>query len=838
MLSYASYEADSHWNKEAFMPHRNHSQYELRKYARIMAVTGECISLVDRDYIYRVVNDTYVRLFGKPVEEIVGHSIPELIGAGLFEKAVKPNIDRCLAGQEAQFETWVKYPQAGERYVEVRLYPFFEDDGTVSGAVACIRNLTERKQVEDELARHRDNLESLVAERTVELQKEVEEHERDKERLVVSEAKYRDIFESATDALFMLDLDGNFVDANRTAYTRLGYTREETLAMHIRQLDPPEFAVRVPERLAQIREHGVAVFESAHRRKDGSIMPVEVNSRLYDYEGRKVYFSVIRDITERKRLEEELAKYRDSLESLVQERTAELQQEIEERRRFENELEASRERFKNLVETSSDWVWEVDRNCVYTYASPKVKELLGYDPEEVVGKTPFDLMPPAEAERVKALFELIAEECRPFWCMMNVNLHKDGREVILETSGVPVLGPDGIFIGYRGMDRDITSRKQVEEAQLRVQKLESIGVLAGGIAHDYNNLLTVILGNISLARTSLKPDDPVLHDLQHAEKACFHARDLTRQLLVFSKGGLPVRKMLLLEPVIRNNASLAISGSNVEVEYALVDDLWPVEVDDGQIGQVINNLVINACQAMPAGGAIRIGAENSTLRSGSGSPLHAGRYIKLTIADQGTGIPRNLLPRIFEPYFTTKQKGSGLGLTVSYSVLRNHGGHIEVDSAPEKGTTFTIYLPASEGQPEQEKAPEESHRQGEGRVLLMDDEEPVRHVAERMLQQLGYEVETAADSLQAIEIYLNAMASSRPFDIVIMDLTVPGGMGGKDAVQKIRDLDPTVKAIVSSGYSDDPVMADFKTYGFCDMISKPYAVGDMAKVLHRAITEG
>ena len=395
--------------------------------------------------------------------------------------------------------------------------------------------------------------------------------------------------------------------------------------------------------------------------------------------------------------------------------------------------------------------------------------------------------------------------------------------------------------GYTKLQEETKERKKMEQELIKSQKLESLGVLAGGIAHDFNNLLTAILGNIDIALTDL-PTQSEIHDhLKNAENASFRARDLTGQLLTFSRGGAPIKKTVIIMDTIKSSTSFALSGSNITCEFIISDQLWPVEADDGQISQVVHNLVLNAREAMPAGGGIKVRAENVTSAQLTDLPFAQDRYVRITVEDMGTGITEENLPMIFDPYFTTKkigtQKGMGLGLAICYSIVRNHNGFITAKSVLTKGTSFHVFLPASEkGLPEKEETGEYL-TVGEGRVLFMDDEEVVRNTAYGILKKLGYDVELAKDGAEAVEKYRAAQEVSRPFNAVIMDLTVPGNMGGREAIGRLRAIDPGVKAILSSGYSNDPVMTNFREYGFCDMVVKPYQISDLGKTLRKVIAD-
>ncbi|MCK5512081.1 MAG: response regulator, partial [Thermodesulfovibrionia bacterium] len=366
-------------------------------------------------------------------------------------------------------------------------------------------------------------------------------------------------------------------------------------------------------------------------------------------------------------------------------------------------------------------------------------------------------------------------------------------------------------------------------------KMEAIGTLAGGIAHDFNNILTTVVGNITLAKMS-NPKKEVCDVLTDAEKACLHAKDLTKHLLTFSKGGTPIKTISSIAELLRDSASFALRGSNIKCEFYISDDLWPVEIDEGQIGQVVNNLVINANQAMPNGGTISIEAKNITLDDGYSSlTLSKGKYVKIIIRDQGIGIPRDYIKKIFDPYFTTKQSGSGLGLTTTYSIINNHGGYIDVESEEGAGTSFYVYLPATREPLAGKRIKKDKTFRGAGKILLMEDEGNIQKTVSKILNQIGYKVEIAKDGAEAIELYKKAVELKQPFDVVMMDLTIRGGMGGKETIKKLSEINPKVKAIVSSGYSNDPIMADFKQYGFSGVITKPYEVEDLSELLYKVI---
>ena len=414
-----------------------------------------------------------------------------------------------------------------------------------------------------------------------------------------------------------------------------------------------------------------------------------------------------------------------------------------------------------------------------------------------------------------------------------------GIDRLVDGCCAPIHSSNSAVIGTVLVFRDVTEHERLEQELVRATRLESVGVLAGGIAHDFNNILTVILGNVALAALDLDGASAAARSLQEAEKATLRARDLTQQLLTFAKGGEPVRAAVQLDAVVREITTFTLHGSNVRPLFQVNDDLWPANADKGQIGRVVQNLVINAVQAMPEGGTITITLTNERVDGMSRPALPPGDYVQIAISDTGTGIKPDHLPRIFDPYFTTKQMGSGLGLAAVYSIVNKHRGTIDVDSRVGIGTTFRIWLPASHVSVVLEEGEEiqDSKITMKGRVLFMDDEEPIRQLAMFLLRRFGFEVECVADGAEVVKKYREALSTQTPFVLVIVDLTVPGGMGGREAVAQLRAMDPNVKAIVSSGYSSDPVLANYREHGFSGVAAKPYEVADLARVL-RAVLAG
>ncbi len=488
--------------------------------------------------------------------------------------------------------------------------------------------------------------------------------------------------------------------------------------------------------------------------------------------------------------------------------------DITERKRTEEDLRASEARYRGLVELFPEAIY-IHTSGKLVFANSHGARLVGVEcPDDLYGREALDFVHPDYREFVTRRINSAYEQGRSNPPVEQVFLRADGVPVQVEVSSNAFS-----YHGEKALQivaRDISERKKRQEELVKAQKLESLGVLAGGIAHDFNNLLTGIMGNLSLMREELPTDHPLQERLSRCEKAIDQTTGLTCQLLTFSRGGEPVKKLLDLRPVLRDTISFALRGSNVALELAMADDLWPLEADEGQLCQVFNNLIINAGQAMPNGGIVRVEAGNCRLSPAEVPPLAPGDYLLISVIDQGTGIFPEYLDKIFDPYFTTKESGSGLGLTALYSIVRKHQGQVLVSSRIGDGTTFRIYLPAS---PEKEgvlpapldEIPLSASFTG-AFILVMDDEPPIRELSEEMLRLIGCRVESCSGGEELVDLYRQkTREGSRP-DAVIMDLTIPGKMGGLEAAQRILELDREARLIVSSGYSNDPVMANYQAY--------------------------
>jgi PAS domain S-box-containing protein len=499
-----------------------------------------------------------------------------------------------------------------------------------------------------------------------------------------------------------------------------------------------------------------------------------------------------------------------------------------ERNQARAELQDTLRRMTDILEKTSDGFFAVDRDWKFTFINRQAEKLLDRRREELIGKDFWMEIPDVtrgafEHNYRRAMSEQVAVEFEAS--------DASGR-LWLELLAYPSGGGVSVFL------RDVTERKRIEQERLTTGKLESLGTLAGGIAHDLNNILTIISGNIGLAHLEAPTGATNLVSfLSRAGEAAQQAAMLSNQLLTFSKGGAPRKRVASISELVTQSAEFSLHGSNLRGELRVPQDLWKASVDPAQIEQVVNALIINAREAMPCGGTVQISASNVEIGAKSVLPIMPGRYVKIQVADNGCGIDPKLVTKIFDPYFTTKAAASGLGLSISYSVIKKHGGLLQLESSSPDGSVFAIYLPATDEEPEkvEPELPNEFFNFNNHRILVMDDEPAIRDLTSELLGTLGYSVLTVPDGVEALRSYEKAMRSGENFQAVILDATIRGGMGGLATIERLRDLDPNVIAIICSGYSDEAALAEFLSYGFRAALPKPFTRLELANVLQRAL---
>jgi PAS domain S-box-containing protein len=633
-----------------------------------------------------------------------------------------------------------------------------------------------------------------------------------------SEEKFRVLAKTVHEAIISVNDQEKVVFWNRGAHRLFGYRPDEAVGKDINALSPGACIAGVcctehgSGRSAA--QEGAGLIECVAARQDGSTFPAEVSVSRWTSHGSAYQTVIVRDITARKKVQAALA---------------------EEKSRLEATLGAV-----------ADGVISFDARGNALLLNHAAERMCGWSREESGGKRGKDILmlrdPETDAPCFDRVFKsAIGGETVEYDFLILESRQGARRDVAL--SGAPMHDTGGAITGVVLAFGDITDKRRLEDEIFRARKLDSLGVLAGGIAHDFNNILTGIITNLFMAKTALRPEAEPYAMIAEAEQAAFRASRLTKQLLTFSEGGEPVKESASMSELIQDSAGFCLSGSNVDSNLDIPDDLWAVEIDRGQIDQVLNNLILNAKQAMPEGGTVSIRACNMTVSDRVSEateahvPLAPGSYVKVSVADTGPGIEQEHLGRIFDPYFTTRDGQAGLGLATVYSIVQKHGGFITAKSAPGKGATFIFYLPAIPNRTESHPPQLESIG-GKRRVLVMDDDEVIRSVVVRLLKRAGMDVTAVAEGGSAIDAYREALARGNRYDVVLMDLTVKGGMGGKEAMKRLLEVDPSARVIVASGYANDPIMANFREYGFVNVLRKPFNVNDFIRVIVEVIGEG
>lgn len=613
------------------------------------------------------------------------------------------------------------------------------------------------------------------------------------------------IIDNTSAVIFLKDGEGRFSLVNRRYDELFNINREKILNKNDYDIFPKEIADALRENDDRVREaRSPLVFEEEVVHSDGTLHTyLSVKFTIPSMPGSVC--GIATDITARKEAKERLKR--------------------------------SEERLKEAqaIARIGSWDWDIAGDKLYW--SDEIYRIFGIEPEGFGATYEAFLgsVHPHDREYVKASVNEALAGKKPYDIEHRI-VHSCGGERLVNEKATVFFGKDGKPVRMAGTVQDITERKRVETELLKAKKLESIGVLAGGIAHDFNNLLLGILGNVSVAKALADPAGKVHSLLSEIEKAALKSKDLTKQVLTFSKGGEPIRESVNLAQLFEDSARLALRETKVQCSFSFQKGLKEAVADPGQLSQVINNIVLNAAQAMGNGGRMDVKAENVTIGEGGPLPLSAGDYVKISVKDRGPGIPKKIIGKVFDPFFTTKERASGLGLAVSYSIMKKHGGLITAESSND-GATFSVYIPAAVQKTETGTATDDI-AMGSGRILVMDDEVLVRDVAREMLELLGYESSFAEDGTKAVELYKDALRSGSPFEAVILDLTVPHGMGGVETLKELLKLDPAVKAIVSSGYSKDPIMSYYPKYGFSGVIVKPYRVSEFSRAIKAVLEKG
>jgi len=711
------------------------------------------------------------------IERLFGYRPQELLGKSGFAFSHPDDLPRLVE----EFAKIIQNP----RVLGLTQSRFLHRDGTALTLQGVFMNLLDDPVINGILISARDVTKLKEAEHTLRQSRETS----------------RVFMNALGDVALLLDSSGRFLEVNDTTARLLNRTPGELIGVSYLEVFPEDVAQRRKAYLDQaVRSREVVRFED---------------------ERQGIWF------------EHTLYPMRDERGQVT--RIAVLARDVTARKLAELALRESERLYRLFVKTSPDALLIIDPNAVVLEVSERMIQTMGYDTEEqLLGRSGLEFMPAEDHPKARANILRTIE--RGYTVNQEYTLiRKDGSHFLGEISAVGVKDEHGHAKALVCSVKDVTAQKRITEELLKAQKLESIGILAGGIAHDFNNILTAILANLSMARIYGELSEETSKMLGDAETAAARAKNLTDQLLTFSTGGLPIKKTANLAKLIVETTRFALSGSNLKCEYQVAPDLWPVDMDEGQMSQVIQNLAINAKQAMPEGGVLRLRAENLVPGKKDNPPLRRGKTVRVSITDQGTGIPAKHLDKVFDPFFTTKHEGRGLGLAICYSIVKNHGGRIEVDSTIGAGTTFHVTLPASKTVPAAEPRGREPPPKGSGRILLIDDEELVRRATGQVLRRLGYEVASAENGPTGLRLYKKEMKAGRRFDLVVLDLTIPGGPGAKGIMRGLLKIDPRAKVIAASGYVNDPIMLGFSAYGFCGVLCKPYELGEISAAIQKAL---
>ena len=649
-----------------------------------------------------------------------------------------------------------------------------------------------KKEMEQELQRLRKKVEDL--------EKKKEQCRETEEILGQSEERFRILFEYAPDGYYINDLKGTFIDGNRAAEKISGYRREELIGKSFLKLGilPLKYVPLAVRNLAKnLCGRPTGPDEMELKKKDGTHVWVEISTHPIVLEGKHVVLGIARDITQRKEAEKALAE--------------------------------SEARYRDLFENANDLIQSVSSDGRIQYVNARWLATMKYTSKEAALLYWEDIIHESCLEKCGAVFEKVRNGGEVNG-VEAVFVSKDGKKIFVEGS-VNGRFENGEFVGTRGIFRNVTEQRKMEEELSKSQRLDSLGILAGGIAHDFNNILMGIAGNIGLARLKVDGASEVYDFLSKAEKSAIKGKKLTQQLLTFASGGAPAKKPVRILPEIRKAAEFALSGSKVKADIVSQDEDMQAEIDTSQFNQALCNILINAQEEMDDGGTVSISTEKLEITEDNSTHFLPGTYVQISVRDRGRGISEDVISRIFDPFFSTKKGSKGMGLSVAYSIINKHAGYLMADSNPGQGAVFCIMLPSAEGKIHTTEIYNVHTEKRTGKILVMDDEEVIRSVACNILKELGYTADAACDGEEMLRMYAEADDTGEPYDAVIMDLTVPGGMGGEEAIGKLLEMDPDARAVVSSGYSNSPVFANYSRHGFRACMPKPYEIEELKHIL-------
>ena len=753
---------------------RKLAELELKKLFIAVEQSANTIIITDIDGNIEYTNPKFTKLTNYTFEEVNGKN-PRILKSKNQSKEVFENLWKTISAGKEWHGEFHNRKKNGELFWEsASISPVFDKQGKIINYLKVAEDITLRKETQEALKKN--------------------------------EEKLRLIIDNSPIGFSVTDLKGHYIDANNAYCKMLGYTKNEILNKHFNEHTHPDDRTKNLDKYKNLVSDRIDYFDLEKRyiHKNGEIIYVFLRSQLVRDNDGKPYFeiAIVEDITERKHAESEL---RD---------------------------------FKSIIDQSNGGIIFVSLTGKIMYVNKFFAKIHNYTVDELIGENTRIFFNPEKYDNAMKDVQKIIKKGK----LINkeiVHLKKDGTSFPLLINGVLIKdeNENPRFTAISVID--LTEQKKIEEELQKMEKLKSVGTLAGGIAHDFNNILTGIYGNVSLAQMNLPQNHKSTKFLLEAEKSMERAIQLTKQLLTFSKGGSPIKEDVRLSDLIREVVRFDLTGSNVKPIFNIADNLWNVEADKGQISQVFSNLTINTNQATPEGGNLYISMENIIVEDEEIVGLKAGNYVKIIVQDEGIGIAEKHLNKIFDPYFTTKQTGNGLGLATSYSIIQKHNGSIEIDSVLGKGTTFIIYLPASKLQKVKEEKRIEivnsidlNHKTT---VLVLDDEKMICTLVTKMLEMIGFSAVTVNDGKDVVVKYQESIDKGMPFDLIIMDLTIPGGMGGKESILQILKIDPKAKVIVSSGYSNDPVMANYADYGFSGRIGKPYNMDNLKKVINEVL---